>query len=187
MKILAIADRPPQRSILETVAEERPEIIITLGDLDFFSLRDLEQIHDIPKIGVYGNHCSGKYMGPLGIENMHLETKEVGGILFGGFEGSIRYKTTPEALMYTDEEATRLLKNFPRVDVMIAHSPPKGLHDEDDPAHFGIEALRTYIEEHHPKYFLHGHTYVSASTLESMLGETKVVHVFADQVLDLAI
>jgi hypothetical protein len=184
MKILAIADRPPKTPLRETMDVEQPALIVTLGDLDMYDLRGLDAITSIPKIGVYGNHCSGNYFGDYGIENMHLHTIEIGGVLFGGFEGSIRYKKG-DAPMFTEEEATELLKDFPYVDVMLAHSPPKGIHDEDDPAHQGLQALRDYVERVQPKYFLHGHTYVSTGTQEDMLGTTKVVHVYADQILNL--
>ncbi len=184
MKILAIADRPPTTPVRDTVDREQPHLIITLGDLDGYDLRGLDAITTIPKIGVYGNHCSGNYFDDFGIENMHLATKEIDGILFGGFEGSIRYKKG-DAPMYTEEEAGNLLTGFPYVDIMIAHSPPKGIHDEDDPAHQGLQALREYVERVQPKYFLHGHTYVSTGLKEDMLGATKVVHVYADQILNL--
>lgn len=186
MKVFAIADRPPKTPISDTVEREHPELIVTLGDLDIFDLHGLDSITEIPKIGVYGNHCSGNYFSSFDIENMHLKTKNINGIVFGGFEGSIRYKKG-NAPMYTDEEATLLLKNFPYVDVMIAHSPPKGLHDQDDVAHQGLQALRDYIDEKQPKYFLHGHTYVSSSIKEDLLGTTKVVHVYADQIVNLSL
>lgn len=185
MKILAIADRPPRTSLKEKVMKERPDLIVTLGGLDYFSLRDLQDISDIPKIGVYGNHCSGNYFEPLGIENMHLRPKEVGGKLFGGFQGSIRYKQDPSAIMYTDEEAADLLEDFPPVDIFLAHSPPRGIHDEDDPAHKGLEALREYVIRQSPTYFLHGHTYVSSSTRETPFGGSTVIHVYEDQILNL--
>jgi Icc-related predicted phosphoesterase len=186
MKILAIADRPPKKPIAELVALGHPDLIVTLGDLDLFSLRGLGTITDIPKIGVYGNHCSGNYFDELGIENMHLHTKEIAGILFGGFEGSIRYKAG-DAPMYTEEEATIMLKDFPYVDVLLCHSPPRGIHDEDDPAHRGFEALRTYVETKRPKYLLHGHTYVSTGIKETVFEGTRIVHVYADQFLKLAL
>ncbi len=182
MKILAIADRPPKTPILETVERERPELIVTLGDLSMYDLRGLDAITDIPKIGVYGNHCSGTYFSDFGIENMHLKTMEINGVLFGGFEGSIRYKQG-DAPMYTEEEAAELLAGFPYVDVMLAHSPPKGIHDEDDPAHQGLAALREYVMRVQPKYFLHGHTYVSTGIQEDLLNTTNVVHVYGDQIV----
>jgi hypothetical protein len=182
MKILVIADRPPTKPIGETVRDEQPDLIITLGDLELSDLQGLDLITNIPKIGVYGNHCSGNYFNDFGIEDMHLKIKEIGGVVFGGFEGSVRYKNG-DAPMYTQQEAAELLKDFPHVDVMLAHSPVRGLHDENDPAHQGFDALRTYVTEKKPKYYLHGHTYVSSSTKVDVLESTQVVHVYADQVM----
>ena len=184
MKVLAIADRPPRTPLPETIERERPDLIVTLGDLDMYALRGLDTVTDVPKLGVYGNHCSGNYFPEFGIGNMHHATKEVQGVVFGGFEGSIRYKAG-DSPMYTEEEATALLADFPYVDVLLTHSPPRGVHDESDPAHQGFEALRDYVLRVQPTYLLHGHTYTSLGTQESLLGRTKIVHVYADQILEL--
>jgi len=45
----------------------------------------------------------------LEILNMHLKTFEYQGLIFGGFEGCVRYKNDPYAKMYTQEEASELL------------------------------------------------------------------------------
>ena len=76
MKILAIADRAPRESVIGLVNKHSVELICTLGDLDYSSLHELKEITTIPKIGVYGNHCSGSYFDELGIKNMHLSTFE---------------------------------------------------------------------------------------------------------------
>jgi uncharacterized protein len=186
MKILAIADRPPRESIAKIIKEQPIDVICTLGDLDFFSLADLENISNIPKIGVYGNHCSGKYFEPLGIKNMHLATWECEGILFGGFEGSVRYKSNPDAKMYTQEEATKMFENFPRVDVFISHCPPYGINDEpNDLSHQGFQALRNYLEDKKPKYLFHGHTYPINDQLVTKFIETEIVYVYRDKVIDI--
>ena len=92
MKILAIADRPPKKSICETVLEEKIDLIITLGDLEYTQIAELKYIKDIPKIGVYGNHCTPGYMELLDITDLHLKTTTINGLTFGGFDGSHRYK-----------------------------------------------------------------------------------------------
>lgn len=154
-------------------------------DLDYFSLVELKDISDIPKIGVYGNHDSGTYFEPLGMVNLHLKTFKFANFTFAGFEGSVRYKESPSAKMYTQEEAFNLLKDFPIVDVFISHSPPYGVNDEpDELAHQGFKALRKYIEFKKPKYFLHGHTYPTKNMV-SVLGETKIFYVYADKIIDL--
>ena len=62
MKILAIADRRPDINIIDTVRDNEIELLVTLGDLYREDLLALEQITNIPKIGVYGNNESGSYM-----------------------------------------------------------------------------------------------------------------------------
>ena len=185
MKILAVADRPPRKPFREILAENPVDLIITLGDLNMFDIQELETITEVPKIGVYGNHCSGNYFKKLGIRNMHLTTWEHQGILFGGFEGSVRYKPG-DAPMYTQEQAQKLLKDFSRVDVMLTHCPPHGINDEpNDITHQGFRALNTYLDEKKPKCLLHGHTYPKAKKYVDQYKETKIVYVYEDVLIDI--
>ena len=185
MKVLAIADRPPRTPIKEILSQNPVDLIVTLGDLDLYELKELEDVKDIPKIGVYGNHDSGMYFDPLGIKNMHMQTFEFQGLLFGGFQGSMRYKEG-DMPMFTEEEAGILLKDYPHVDVFLAHSPPYGINDDPtEVAHTGFQALRDYIEREHPKYFLHGHTYPSEKELITEYLGTKIIYVYQDKILDL--
>lgn len=184
MKILVIADTPPKQSLKELAYTEKVNLICTLGDLDIFALEELRDITDIPKIGVYGNHCTGQYFDSLGIENLHLKTKTIEGVTFGGFEGSLRYKPNPRAIMYTQDEAREMIRDFPKVDVMIAHSPPYGIHDEPgDLTHEGLHALKDYIEEKQPRYFLHGHTHPALETALTPYKQTNVVFIFGERVI----
>lgn len=187
MKILAISDRPPREKIKAILDQHAIEMICTLGDLDHFSLTELESIMNIPKLGVYGNHDSGMYFEPLGIRNMHLTTFEYGGLVFGGFEGCVRYKQDPYAKMYTQEEASALLKDFSRVDVLLAHCPPYGVNDEpEELAHQGYAALREYVETKKPKYLFHGHTYPTSENLVTRFAETEIIYVYADRVVEIS-
>lgn len=181
--LLVIADRPPRTPIADTLKQHQIDAIITLGDLALQDIRDLETVTTVPKFGVYGNHDSGSYMPELGITNLHLQTVELGGITLGGFEGSVRYKNDPYAPMYTQEEANELIKQLPAVDLLISHAPPRGIHDEPEPAHQGYDALRWYIQQYHPAFCLHGHTYPS-STVET-LAETQIVYIYEDQIVEL--
>ena len=183
MRILAIADRPPSKPLREILLEQPIDVIVTLGDLEMHEIRALENVTSIPKFGVYGNHCSGMYMEPLGITNLHLKTAEVDGITFGGFEGCVRYKES-SAKMYTQEEASALLAPFPRVDVMLTHCPPLGVNDDpSDVAHTGFAGLREYVERQRPTYLFHGHTYPTKDKLTTLLGDTKIVYVFGHAIV----
>lgn len=184
MNILAIADRPPRRSIKQTLSENKIDVIVTLGDLEYSEIRELADITNIPKLGVYGNHCSGMYFDELGIKNMHLSTFEYGGLTFGGIEGCVRYKESKYAKMYTQEEASEMLVNFSHVDVMLVHCPPYGINDDTtDPAHTGYKALLEYMAVQEPRYLLHGHTYPSYDTLVKKWRNTNIEYVYEDRVL----
>jgi len=185
MRILVIADRAPDKRISEILAESPIDLIVTLGDLELSQIRDLENVMEIPKIGVYGNHCSGMYMPGLGIENMHLATKTISDITFGGFEGCVRYKQS-SAPMFTQEEASALLATFPHVDVMLVHCPPFGVNDDQtDIAHTGFIGLRDYVEREKPAYLFHGHTYPTENELITKFGETNIEYVFGSRVIEI--
>lgn len=184
MRILAIADRSPEKPIEEILAEHHIDIIVTLGDLEMSQIRSLELI-DLPKLGVYGNHCSGMYMPALGIENMHMKTKKVQEVIFGGFEGCVKYKES-SAKMYTQEEASRMLATLPKVDIMLVHCPPYGVNDDpSEISHTGYIGLREYVEREQPKYLFHGHTYPKEHERIAMMGNTKIIYVFGSKIIEI--
>lgn len=185
MNVLAIADRRPKIDIQDVVQQNNVELIITLGDLTHEDLLQLEQITTIPKIGVYGNHDSGTYMPNLGIWDMHLKVWDYNGLRFGGFQGCVRYKENPDAIMYTQEEATRLMASFPKVDVFLCHCPPRGINDEEEVAHQGFDALRDYIEREQPGVLLHGHTYPTAEGVVKHHESTRIEYVFEYKIVTL--
>ena len=186
MNILAIADRPPEKPIPEILRQNNIDVIVTLGDLELHQIRGLELVTDIPKLGVYGNHCSGMYFESLGIQNMHLQTVEIGGRVFGGFEGCVRYKNSPTAKMYTQEESIQMLAEFPRVDVMLTHAPPFGINDEpDDVTHAGFKGLENYVHQHEPAYLFHGHTYPEDPDVIRKVGNTSIVYVSGTRVVEI--
>jgi Icc-related predicted phosphoesterase len=163
MKILTLSDRTPTYSIKQMVEEQNPDMIFTLGDFHSLALAELADINHIPKLGVYGNHCSRGYLEEYGIINMHLNTFEYKGTAFGGFEGCVRYKTSTTAPTFTQEECTEMMTNFPRVDVFLSHCPPFGInddhHDPNDLSHVGFTAFLDYLEKYSPAAWFHGHTY----------------------------
>lgn len=185
MKTLVIADRNPQINLGKLVNDEHIELVITLGDLTREDILGLEYVTNIPKIGVYGNHDSGNYMEELGIWDMHLKTWAYNGLVFGGFQGCVRYKEDPTAIMYTQAEASSLMTNFPSVDVFISHCPPRGINDEDEIAHQGFDALRQYIDDKTPKVLLHGHTYPTEDSIVKNHGNTRIEYVYKYTVLDI--
>jgi len=187
MKALVIADRNPGIDIQQTVISENIDIVLTLGDLERHDLLPLIGVTNIPKLGVYGNHCSGNYMDELGIVNMHRATLEYRAKTFGGLQGCVRYKDNPDAIMSTQEETWGLMQGFPYVDVFLAHCPPRGINDEEEVAHQGFDALLDYVEKMKPKVLLHGHTYPTEETMVRRHGETEIIYVHKYKIVELDI
>ena len=53
------------------------------------------------------------------------------------------------------------LKRMGGVDIVVTHAPPAGLGDDEDPAHWGFDALVDLIEKYHPPILVHGHVHTS--------------------------
>jgi uncharacterized protein len=185
MKALVIADRNPNINIAEMAAQENVDVLITLGDLVREDLLTAIPISDIPKIGVYGNHDSGNYMPEIGIMDMHLKIWDFKGVRFGGFQGCVRYKPAPDAIMYTQEEAENMMKDFPYVDVFLCHCPPRGVNDEEEIAHQGFNALRNYVDTYRPKILLHGHTYPTEENIVKQYCATRIEYVHTYRIVEI--
>jgi Icc-related predicted phosphoesterase len=46
------------------------------------------------------------------------------------------------------------------LDIFITHSPPLGMHDQDDLPHQGIKAFRWLVDSFQPAYYFHGHVHI---------------------------
>src|SRR6478735_1082798 len=125
MRVLALADEPARADPARLVADNRPDLVVTLGDLEPQWLAPLAEV-DVPVLGVHGNHDAVGQLEALGIRDLHLGRAEVGGVRYG--------RGGPHQL--AQDEAAKLLRILPGADVLLAHAPPAGVNDEpDDRAH----------------------------------------------------
>lgn len=183
MRLLALADEEPYVSVGKLFDLHRPDVVVTLGDLEPDVLDPLGA-RGCPVLGVYGNHDDGCYLEAANATDLHLATVTVDGVRFTGFQGSPRY-TRGAALQYSQREADKLALKLPVTDVLLTHTPPRGVHDDpDDRAHVGFDALLAYLERARPRVHLHGHTPAPARP-DRLVGVTTVVHVVGHRVLDL--
>jgi Icc-related predicted phosphoesterase len=184
MRVLALADEPPHVPVKRMVADNEPDAIVLLGDLDDEVIADASDL-DLPVLGVLGNHDPPGRLTELGIEDVHLRRVEAGGLSFAGFEGCVRFgRGGPQ--QYTQKQAERLARKLPPADVLLAHCPPWGVNDEpDDPAHVGFRALRAWVERHEPRVLLHGHTTPDPRTRVQRLGATAVIWVRGARTVEL--
>jgi len=210
VKILAVSDEtvdwlysPNARGRLGKV-----DLILGCGDLPYYYLEYLVTMLDAPLLYVYGNHdplveytsAGGTKTAPGGGENVDMRCVNHGGLLVAGLEGCIRYK--PDGLhQYTQNEMTwRSLVLLPGLaanrlmrgrwlDVLIAHSPPLGIHDMPTAAHTGFHAFLNLMRIFRPRYLLHGHrhqNYAPGAT-ETRWGATTVINVHPFRVLNIEV
>jgi uncharacterized protein len=183
MRVLAFADEAPPAEAAELVESNQPDAVVTLGDLDPAWIASLATL-DLPRLGVHGNHDDEHELTTIGIQDLHLSQRQVGGWSFTGFEGCVRYGDGPH--QYTQEEACALVRRLPPADVLLCHCPPFGVNDEpDDPAHMGFVALRSWVERTQPRYVLHGHTTPDPRRRTHRFGATEVVWVRGASVVEL--
>ncbi len=122
--------------LAEGLSDSIPDIALFLGDNntdDIECIKDWLQINrwNIPLYGVVGNHDSPTILSRCGIDNLHLQEKTINGIRFGGLSGSIRYKESSTAVLYTNEESDALLAEFTYCDVFVSHSNPQFIEFEN--------------------------------------------------------
>lgn len=206
MKILAVSDQPLDRlaSLASRNQIENVEMLAGCGDLPYTYLEFLVTMMNSPLYYVPGNHdpayspSNPKTLAEGGL-NIDLKMTRFKSFLIGGFGGSVRYR--PDGTnQYTQTEAyLRAFQLLPRLilnrlqygralDLLIGHSPPFGIHDDDDPAHTGLKAINWLIRFARPRYYLHGHTHFYRNNIapsESIVGLTRIINVYPYKIIDI--
>lgn len=196
MKILFLADEEAKVywDFFKKEDFEGVDLIVSCGDLKAEYLSFLATMVPVPVLYVHGNH-DAKYdkkppEGCICIDDCIYEFK---GVRILGLGGSHRYKPGP--YQFTEREmAKRVRKLFWKLkfkkgfDILVTHSPARGLHDAEDMCHMGFEVFNKLIEQYRPKYFVHGHVHLNYGrqfVREDMAGETHVVNAYEKYMLEL--
>jgi uncharacterized protein len=179
MKILHFSDKSDSDFLR---LYDECNVVITTGDLHFQDLVPLEQMAEKkPAFGVLGNHDVGQKLENFGIIDLHKKTYEFNGLLWGGFQGCLKYKNSD--LMYTEQEAAEFARTFPYVDILLLHAGPYGmLDDPSDTVHMGSKSIRKYVEEKKPKVVFVGHQY-SNDFMDT--GDTKLFRTYGARIIEL--
>ena len=207
MKILAVSDVVLDRIYSETIRTNFGDVGLVLGcgDLPYDYLEFIVTALNVPLLYVPGNHDPGyDEKNPSaradGCENIDLRVKKVKGLTVAGMGGSVRYHPNQDNQYTQAQMYSRLVGFSPQLlwnrlsargglDILIAHSPPRGIHDDDDQAHVGFSALVDLIRIFRPRYFLHGHTMVYKSNLippVTQVGGTTVINVYPYRLIEVA-
>jgi uncharacterized protein len=173
MRVLALADKPPPLDPALMARQMGVDAVLCLGDLDRAWIEGLRAL-ELPKLGVHGNHDEKDLLREVEVEDLHLRRTSLGGRTFAGFEGCVEYGGGGH-YHYSQRKASRLVRRLPAADILLCHNPPFGINDDpDDPAHIGFEGLRDWVDHHHPRHILHGHTHPVAGLAQKRYGDTRV-------------
>ncbi len=209
MRVLAVSDKV-EPVLYSSVVNERigpVDLILSCGDLPFYYIEYLTSVVNRPCYYVFGNHGReiefqggnwSEKRSPLGAVDLHTTTAREGKLLMAGLEGSIRYNNAPR-FQYTERGmmlniirlAPKLWLNKVRygryLDVLVAHSPPWGIHDQPDRAHQGFKSFLPFMRWFKPRYLLHGHIHLYRlnAVTKTRYCETDIINIYPFQVLDL--
>lgn len=207
MKILAVSDEVVERlySLCTSGHFSDVDLILGCGDLPYPYLENLLTFLNKPLMYVPGNHdpeySSENHLARVeGGTNLDLRLTRHKKFLIGGFGGSIQYRPNGTN-QYTQNDAyLRAFRMLPRLmlnrmnygralDILITHSPPFGIHDEDTRAHQGLKAINWLLRVAQPRYLLHGHTHFQRRNLspsETNLGITRIMNIFPYKLIDVS-
>lgn len=208
MRVLAVSDKV-EPSLYNGAIRQRVgdvDLILGCGDLPFYYLEFIVSMLDRPCYFVLGNHgreveyTTDRWMevrGPGGATNLHGRTVNEQGLLLAGLEGSMRYNSA--GYQYSERGMRAqigrlipgLLHNRLRygrwLDVLVAHSPPRGIHDQPDLPHTGFRVFLKLMQRFKPRYLLHGHIhlYRSDTITQTQYLDTQVINVYPFRLLEI--
>ena len=168
MKILVVSDEecPALWDYYMPGRLDGYDMIISCGDLSSEYLRFLVTMGHSRLYYVLGNHDSHyRQSPPEGCDCIDGKLVVVNGLRILGLGGCLRYH--PDDIQYTEKEMRKRIKSLKSsirkaggVDIVVTHTPPRGLGDAEDNAHLGFEAFHEILDEYAPRYWLHGHVHL---------------------------
>jgi hypothetical protein len=211
-RILAIADEVVDSLGPETLRATRPDLVISCGDLPFEYLEYVVTLASVPLVFVRGNHDPGRMrrpeerapalpgawdhdpaLFPRGCIEVDGAVVRANNLVIGGLGGSVPYAKGPNR--YTEAQMRRraavlaartYLRGRRTIDVLVTHAPPRGVGDDDDPAHAGFAVFHDVIRRLSPTLLVHGHVHpYGPPPPESRIGSTRVLNAVGYRVIDM--
>ena len=213
-KVLAVSDEVVDSLWTDQVRRHQVDLVLAAGDLPFDYLEFLIDALDRPCAFVPGNHDAdltgyaegrglslrdglpAKWPGPAGGLNVDGRVADVGGLRIAGLGGSIRYSDGPN--QWTERQQARRARRVSRaaawrrmrdgrgVDVLLTHSPARGVGDLEDPPHRGFDCLHDAVHRMRPKLLVHGHVHPYGKQVpDQRIGDTLVVNTVGFRLLEI--
>ncbi|MBA3945853.1 MAG: metallophosphoesterase [Herpetosiphonaceae bacterium] len=207
MQVLTVSDEIA-REVYSTGIRTRfgnVQLALGCGDLPPSYLEYIVSSLDVPCCYVRGNHDSqpeytdygATLTEPRGWASVEGRVVEVRGLTIAGLGGSIWYnggkyqyherQMLARVLLLLPRLLLRQRRVGHRLDILLSHSPPAGIHDGPR-AHRGFQALVYLMEWVKPRYLIHGHVhkeYGYNRTLTSLVGTTMIINTAGYRLLDM--
>lgn len=196
MKVLCVSDVvvPELRDRSKRDRLGPVDLVISCGDLPPEYLRLLLSTFNVPLLYVMGNHdIRYSQSPPLGCMDINVRLVRHGPLKILGLSGSRWYNGGPN--QYTEVQMRHLIwRLHPKlwwhggVNMVVAHAPPRYIHDAEDLCHRGFKSYRRLIQRYTPLYFLHGHIHAEfGDQTERMtkVGDTTVINCFGHYVMEI--
>ncbi|MEM8787701.1 MAG: metallophosphoesterase [Pseudomonadota bacterium] len=186
-RVLAFSDLHHSRTKAEDLVAAAAEADLVIGAGDFCNMRsDLPGAMTLlagiraPMVLVPGNAESAEELSdaaPAGATVLHGGTAEQAGLKLAGLGYAVPRTPFGDWSCDLDEaEAAALLTGVDAADVLISHSPPKGVGDRTSAGQsVGSTAVRDWIERVQPRLAVCGHVHDSWG-VRGRIGATEVVN-----------
>lgn len=186
MKILAFSDLHHNRARADALVVASAEADLVIGAGDFANHREsvpeaLNLLAGLkaPFICVPGNNESEAELraaAHAGWTVLHCESAEMQGLTLFGIGGGIPETPWDWSFDLSEAAAREVLDAYIGADILISHSPPKGIADQARPGlSLGSEAVYDAVDRLQPKLVLCGHIHESWGR-EGMIGQSRVVN-----------
>jgi calcineurin-like phosphoesterase family protein len=213
-RVLTVSDEVVESLWTDQVHRHSVDLVLAAGDLPFDYLEYLANALEQPCVLVPGNHdmrLSGyernrgmwlrdgfpaRWPGPQGWVDTDGRIVDVAGLRIAGLGGSIRYSPGPN--QWTERQQARRVRSLARaakrryrrdgrgVDVLLTHSPPRGVGDAEDPPHRGFACLHDAVRRIQPAMLLHGHIHPHGENQpDRQLAGTTVINTVGYRILDI--
>ena len=185
MRILAFSDLHLSRLKAEAIVAASLDADLVIGAGDFCNMREglagaMSLLADIrrPMVFVPGNAESAGELREAAHEGtavLHGEGIDVGGVKIFGLGYGVPVTPFGDwSCDLSEDEAAGMLKSCRNADILVTHSPPKGVGDvTSGGASVGSTAIRDAIERIGPQLAVCGHIHDSWGA-EGTIGQTRV-------------
>lgn len=196
MRILALSDIE-SRYLWDFFEKEKLDdidLILSCGDLKPQYLSFLATFAKVPILYVHGNHddCYDE-VPPDGCICIDDDIYVYKGVRILGLGGSMwynngKYQFTQQEMNARARKMWFKIKKNKGFDILLTHSPARGLNDGEDNAHRGFETFVKLLDKYNPKYFIHGHVHTTYGRKHKRLdsyNDTVVINAFERYILEI--